>query len=243
MALCALSGLTHGRGAALVAPAALTLALAVWQARRPGARPTRRQALATAGLATTLAAGAFVYIALSGAVTLAGLRRLASYLVQFYLPHPRFLTAIGPDYGFREVMVERFFGAYVQLEVNFSAGVYDALWVGLIAIALSAAVALALRPEALRRRWDIALVLVVAPLGTLGLLHATAFPIVSGAVGDPVITGRYLLPLISLYGIAIALAVSWLPRRGGVAAGGALLAAMALLQLGALAITVERFYA
>jgi hypothetical protein len=58
-----------------------------------------------------------------------------------------------------------------------------------------------------------------------------------------VITGRYLLPLMSLYGAGLALALTWLPRRVAAAGGGALLAGLCLWQIGSLGILVERFYA
>jgi hypothetical protein len=243
VALCVLSGLTHGRGLALAVPALLTLGLAVWKARLPRVRPTRRTALTLGALATLVAGFAFVYVALNGAVTTSGVRQLASYLWQFYLPRPASLTPFGPDYGFREVVVDRFYGALAQLEVNFSPGLNNALWWGMVAVAASAAVAIHRRRAALRERWDVAGVLVAALLSTLVLLHVVAYRSIAGGGGDPVITGRYLLPLAALYGMAFALAVSWLPRRLGVALGGALLAVLTLLQLGALGITVERFYA
>jgi hypothetical protein len=58
-----------------------------------------------------------------------------------------------------------------------------------------------------------------------------------------VITGRYLLMLIPLYGLGVAGALSALPGRlrGGVT--GALLAFGVLLQIGAFGLVVERFYA
>jgi hypothetical protein len=243
VALCVLSGFTHGRGLALAVPALLTIALALWKARRPGEMPSKRTALSLTGIGAAASVAAFVYIALAGALTTTGLRQLASYLWQFYLPRPGFLQSFGPDYGVREVAVERFYGGFAQLEIGFSPAINNALWWGLIAIAVSAAVAIARNPAALRARWDIAVVLLSALAATLLLLHAIAYRSLSGAGGDPIITGRYLLPLAALYGVAIALCVSWLPRRWGVGVGGALLAVLTLVQLGALAITVERFYA
>jgi 4-amino-4-deoxy-L-arabinose transferase-like glycosyltransferase len=243
LALCAASGLTHGRGVALVLPALLTLGLAVWKARRPGRRPTRRQALTATVIAASVGVLLFVYVALSGNVTTSGVRQLGSYQWQFYLPHPAWLTPFGPDYGLREVVVERFYGAFAQLEVGFSPTVDDAIWWGMIAVAASAAVAIYRNRASLRESWDVAVVLVVTLVGMLLLLHAVAYRSIAGGSGDPIITGRYVLPLMAGYGTAIGLAVSWLPRRVGVGVGGALLALLVLLQLGALGITVERFYA
>jgi hypothetical protein len=243
LALCVLSGLTHGRGIALVLPALLTLGLALWKARRPGRRPTRRQTSMALAAGMLMGVPLFVYVALSGNVTTSGVRQLASYLWQFYLPRPAWLTPFGPHYGLREVVVERFYGGFAQLEVSFSPTVNDAIWWGMIAVAASAAVAIYRKRGSLRERWDVAVVLVAALVGMLGLLHAVGYRSLAGGSGDPIITGRYLLPLAAVYGTAFALAVSWLPRRAGVGVGGALLALLTLLQLGSLGITVERFYA
>jgi hypothetical protein len=82
----------------------------------------------------------------------------------------------------------------------------------------------------------------VAVIGYLLLLHAAAFrSLLQGP--DPVITGRYLLPLMPLYGAGIALAVSWLPRRAAVSAAVVTLAGLTVLQVGALALVFTRFYA
>jgi hypothetical protein len=243
VALCVLAGFIHGRGIALAVPALVTLGVAVRKARRPGMRPTHRQALTVAGAGSLVAVSLFVYASLNGSVTTTGVRQLGSYVWQFYLPHLPSLTPFGPDYGFREVAVERFYGGFAQLEVDFSGTVYDAVWWGLIAVAVSAAVAIYRKRASLRERWDVAVVLVAAVAGTLGLLHIVGYRSIAGGAGDPVITGRYLLPLVAVYGTGLALAVSWLPRRLGVGIGGGLLALLVLLQLGAIGITVERFYA
>lgn len=243
VALCVLSGFTHGRGLALIVPASLTLGIVVWKARWPGARPTRAGAMALAGVATTAAAAIFVYVALHGAITTAGVRQLGSYLWQFYLPPPGFLTTLGPDYGFRDVVVERLYGGFAQLEVSFSQPINDTIWTALIVAALSAAVAVVHYRRSIAERWEVALVLVGALVGTMGLLHAIAFRSLASGSGDPIITGRYLLPLAPLFGIAVALTLSWLPRRQAIAGAGALLAVLVLVQLGALGITLERFYA
>jgi hypothetical protein len=86
------------------------------------------------------------------------------------------------------------------------------------------------------------MVLVVAVAGYLLLLHAAAFRSLLSSP-DPVITGRYLLPLMPLYGAGIALAVGWLPRRVAVEAGVVMLAGLTVLQVASLALVYARFYA
>jgi hypothetical protein len=76
----------------------------------------------------------------------------------------------------------------------------------------------------------------------LAVLHAAAFRSLLQSP-DPVITGRYLLPLLPLYGVAMALAVAWLPRRWGPIAAGALVGGVVFLQVAAMGVLFARFYA
>jgi hypothetical protein len=81
-----------------------------------------------------------------------------------------------------------------------------------------------------------------AVVGYMALLHAAAFRSLLTSA-DPVITGRYLIALIPLYGVAIALAVAWLPRRWAPVAGGVAVSGVLVLQLAAMAVLFARFYA
>ena len=60
---------------------------------------------------------------------------------------------------------------------------------------------------------------------------------------DVVITGRYLLPAVALYGCAAAWVCSSLPRRLGLPLGGILLGLAALLAVGGVGLSLGRFYA
>jgi hypothetical protein len=134
---------------------------------------------------------------------------------------------IGPHWTARNALLDRFFGSYAQLEVTFSASVLD--WIVRIALAVAvlAVVGLALRLRAARDRRAAVTVLLFLLIGAgaymLGM-HVAAYRSLASGSLDPVITGRYLLPLISLYGLALALAVGWLPRRVGAVAGAVALA-------------------
>ncbi len=57
------------------------------------------------------------------------------------------------------------------------------------------------------------------------------------------IVGRYLLPMVSLFGLAIVFTVGTLPRRIAPLVGGAILALGLLLSLAGIGITAARFYA
>jgi hypothetical protein len=61
--------------------------------------------------------------------------------------------------------------------------------------------------------------------------------------GDPIITGRYILPFVALLGIAVAIVAHVLPRPARALYSGLALAAGVALQLISLGLLLERFYA
>jgi 4-amino-4-deoxy-L-arabinose transferase-like glycosyltransferase len=243
VALCALAGLTHGRGLALIAPVVAALALRLWRDRRPAGRHLGRGGIAAVAAAAVAAAGAFAYVATNGVLTSPSVRQLGSYLWQFYLPRLSFMNPIGPDYGIRDVLVERYYGGFAQLEVGFQPGVYDRLWVATLVGAILVVGRLVARRRTILKDWDVAVVLAIACIGLLALLHAVAYRSLAGGSGDPVIAGRYLLPLAALYGCAVAFVATWLPRRGCAALCGALAAGFCVVQVASLTTMFARFYA
>ncbi len=243
VAVCVMAGFTQGRGLPLIAPAALALAVAGWRRRARSRRAA--VGLAAAGAMVVLA-GAYLLLryAVRDDVTLSRVRGFLSYLWQFYLPRLGFMRAtIHPGYGVRQVFIDRFLGTFAQLEVSFSPATLDFLSRAAEVTALAAIVGLVVhRRRVARAPWVLA-VLAVGGVGYLIMLHAVAYSSLLTFSGDPIITGRYLLPLLCLYGVGIALALSWLPRILAALLSGATVAGLAVLQLSALAILVERFYA
>jgi hypothetical protein len=247
MALLAIAScLTHGRGIALLVPTALVLAI-LWWRRAPRTRGTLIRTLSLAGVLFICAAYLVLRYATLGVLTGASLRQATSYLWQFYLPKLPFMTPmIGPHWTVRQGLLDRFFGSYAQLEVTFSAGLLT--WLARLAVVtlVLGVIGLVVRLRASRDRRaavTVVVVLVVAAAAYVLDMHVAAYRSLAAGTSDPVITGRYLLPLLSLYGVGLALAVSWLPRRLAAGVGGVLLAGLCLWQIGSLGILVERFYA
>ena len=81
--------------------------------------------------------------------------------------------------------------------------------------------------------------LVITVLG----LHLQAYHELLVDPTDPIITGRYLLVLLPIFGCAFAFVVTSLRARAGALLGGALLGAGALLQVSSLGLLLLRFYA
>lgn len=247
------AGFTQGRALALVLPAVVAVGVAAWRAwpaaAAAGGRARVRARAPRRGAAIALWAVAAValLVAVGFYATRSQLGQVAgfwSYLWQFYLPRlPGMSPPVGPPWGVRDVFLDRFFGTFVQFEVGFPRDLLnalrDVLWIGLVLLAVAAG----RHRRALRERRDVVVVLGLAFVLAMLSLHAAAFRYLLVNPADPVLTGRYLLMLIPLYGVAVAGALTALPGRVRAAATGAVLAGAVVLQVAALGEVVARFYA
>jgi 4-amino-4-deoxy-L-arabinose transferase-like glycosyltransferase len=240
-ALCVASSLTHPRGAAIFVPAAFVGLWLLWH--RPVPRGVRVASALALGVAALVALYVSVEYATLGDVSGGRVGEFAAYVWQFYLPRLGFMGAApGPHWGLEQVFVDRFLGTYGALDVLFPARVLSALkWLTIVGVVL-ALVGAARRWPAIRRRPEVALLLVIAVIAYMYVNHVAAFRSLL-TVPDPVITGRYLLPFMAIYALAVALTVSWLPRRWAPVAAGVLVGGLCLLSLAALTVTFERHYA
>jgi 4-amino-4-deoxy-L-arabinose transferase-like glycosyltransferase len=250
-ALAGLSVLTHGRGLALVVPLAIVLAVVLWRSR-----PLTRRALAwTAGALAALGVGlvgAVAYSSAHGGVSSIGgeattgagnLKGFVSYVWQFYLPPLRTMSPQGPPYGYRQVYIEGLGGTFGSLEIQYPLWVYDAMQ---FAVALGLLLLLAVivrRFERLRGHGAQIIVLAGLVLSMLIVLHVSAYRDLQGPPFDPLLVGRYLLPLLVVMGIAIAYVCVSLPRRLGSLLGTLVLTTFTVLCLSGLGLTIARFYA
>lgn len=238
LGITALGCLTHGRGLFIVPPALLAVALAVgrergWRLLRPGV--------------VVPALGVAYFGVVLGAVERGDgdIREFVSYVWQFYLPKLGFMDpSIGVhDYDFGEAYVNRFYGTFAQLEATLPNPVTRVLFWATLAGLAALVVTLVARRRAVARNGDAAIVLVVAVTAVIVGLHYVAYRAMLTVPGDPIITGRYFLPLIALFGTGIALVAASLPRRAGLIFSGAVLAAAVCLQWSSLGLLVERFNA
>jgi hypothetical protein len=162
---------------------------------------------------------------------------------QFYLPKLPFMTpAIGPDYGVQTAFVETFYGVFASLEVRWPAVLYHLLAAASLAGLMALAAVLVRARDAVRAHWDVALFLGAVPVTLIGSLHFAAYRSLQIEPSDPIIVGRYLFPLLPLFGVAVALVVRALPRRASLAVGTTVLLTGALLGLSGLGMTAVRFY-
>ena len=249
------SVLTHGRGLALVPLLPLTLVVA-WLRRRPSRRTSLLSGGAAAGVALagllaykviTAGAGGGLY---GGEVNLGNasafsVRQFLSSIWQFYLPRlDSMQPRLGPAIGFRQVVVQQFLGGvFGSYEVYFPYWVYDTIQVVAVLLLVLLYTVLAVRFAEVRRRWPALVILAAAAVCLLGFLHLASYRALVNGGSDPLITGRYLLPLIPIVGTGAAAAFAGLPRRLEPVAAGLLLGSMSFLSMAGLALTLERFYA
>jgi hypothetical protein len=161
---------------------------------------------------------------------------------QFYFPKLPFMDLrIGPEYGYRQVFIESFFGKFATLEVSYPTEVY-ALIQGACALGLAGLLAaIAGRWDAVRSRWAEVAVLAAFTASMIGLLHLASYRSLAGSL-DPLITGRYLLPVVAVFGIAVAFVISSLRPRASAVTGALVLSSLLALNLCGLMLTLTRFY-
>jgi 4-amino-4-deoxy-L-arabinose transferase-like glycosyltransferase len=257
-AVSALSVLTHGRGLAIL-PALVVALVVAWLAHEKTVRATLRSA---AGAVVTVAVGFVVYrlvasAAGSGAALYGGeanlgnngvfsVRQLLSSIWQFYLPRlDSMVPRLGPAFGYRQMFVQQYFtGVFGSFDVYFPYAVYDAVQVAAAILMIALYTIGAVRWHAVLARWP-SVVVLGATAGSLVLfLHVASYrALVNGGGENPLIVGRYLVPITAVVGVAIAAIVANLPRRVGAALGAVVLAGLLALSLGGLGLSLERFYA
>ena len=252
-----LAVLTHGRGLALVPPLLVALAVA-WLLHH---RTLRQTLLSAAGAVVTLVAGLIVYRVAASAAGSGGalyggevnlgnksafsIRQLLSSIWQFYLPKlDSMAPRLGPAIGYRQIFVQQYFaGVFSSFEVYFPYWVYDAVQIGVAVLLVLMYTVGIVRWRSLLARWPAVVVLGSTLLSLLAFLHIASYRALVNGGDNPLLVGRYLLPMTAIAGVALAALVAALPRRAGAVLGALVLVGLVALSLGGLALNVERFYA
>jgi hypothetical protein len=244
---------------ALLPGAALVAGYGLWLRRRRAARIVQLAAAVVLPLALTF--GAWVVIAreedrpaaaqvVAAATETPGVaggfntREFLSYLWQFYLPKIPAQTPYpfpsGEGLPLIDVWVTYGWAAFGWLEVTFPHWVYFVLAIVSTAIVVAAAAALVRARRSLDLRVAAFLALVFAAL--IAGLHWTDYKqLESGAPGF--MQTRYLFPAISLFGVAVAGALSLVPVGRRPLAVGGTVAALLVFHILSLGLTLQRFYA
>jgi len=250
-ALAAASLLTHGRGLPILLPLFVAFAVSVLRAR-----PSLRQGFIwlAPGLALLVLAYGIYRLTLApstgaygGEVVLdpsigLSVKGFLNVTWQFYFPQLPFMDPRpGPGYGYRQVFIESFFGRFASLEVAYPKAVYTLLQAA-CALGLATMVAMvAGRWGAVRSRWAEVVVVAAIAASMVALLHVASYRALIGS-GDPLITGRYLLPIVGAFGLAVAFVVTSLSERASAVLGACVLSGLLALNLSGLMLTLTRFY-
>jgi hypothetical protein len=249
--LTAASLLTHGRGIAIVLPFLVTIGVAMIRRRPTVAQLVRWVVPSLVLLAVafafyrwklTPAGGAYggeVVLSPSGGMSVTG---FLSTTWQFYFPKLPFMDArIGPSYGYHQVFVESFFGRFASLEVGYPAGIYALVQLAFAAGLIGLIAAVATRWQAVRAHWREGAVLAALAVSLIGLLHLASYRSLVGS-SDPLITGRYLLPLLTVFGLAVAFVLSSARARTSAVLGTLAVSSLLALNLAGLMLSFARFY-
>lgn len=170
-------------------------------------------------------------------------RELLSYVWQYYLPRLPFQQRYAiPQGGYPllQIWITQAWGAFGWLEVKFPPWVYRVL--GPLTVGVFAAALVALVRARRGVDWRALAFLALAFLALLGGLHWTDYhQIESGIKGF--MQGRYMFPVIGIFGLALAGAVSLFPVRWRTEVVGAAIGALLIFHLFSLGLVLERFYA
>ena len=171
-------------------------------------------------------------------------RELLSYVWQYYLPRVPTQTdfripTIDGGFPMLKVWITHTWGAFGWLEVVFSEWVYLALSGITGTLLVGGAVALVRA----RRTLDLraAAFLALAFVALVGGLHWTDYHQIKLGIGF--MQGRYLFPVIAIFGLALAGAISLVPARRRGAATGVTAAFLLTFHVLCIGLVVERFYA
>jgi 4-amino-4-deoxy-L-arabinose transferase-like glycosyltransferase len=254
LALCAVTAaaiLTKATSYALVVPVLLALFVG-WRRCPASERGDALKRIAPAGL--VLLAPVLAWLALASSTGRAGINTIGSspahpfnvgqflsYVWQFYLPRLPFLTPFRttPQLPVYDIWAHEVTGVFGWLDVVLPHWMYTAAAYVFAAIAI-AAVGLLTR---LRERRHLALLgfFAATVVALLGLLHITEYRVLIAGQGQ-FLQGRYLLPIVSLLGVAVGLIIGAIPPRLRSPACGLTLTGLLAFQAISLAVIVRAYY-
>jgi 4-amino-4-deoxy-L-arabinose transferase-like glycosyltransferase len=255
--LCAVAAaavLTKATSYALLPPVLIALALGIGQRPGPGRWRNARADLvislsvlaapiiAWLGLTVALNRPAVNKIADTAAAQPFKVRQLLSYVWQFYLPRLPFLTRFRQTAGLPvyDIWLKQVWGAFGWLDVGLPAWAY-AFLASVTGAVLIPATAIGAVDVVRSRRWQVPAFLTLTALALLAFLHISDYRSIIAGQG-PLLQGRYLLPIVGLFGLACAFVLSRAPRRVQAGLCSVVVVALLVLQVLALSTVVHGYY-
>jgi 4-amino-4-deoxy-L-arabinose transferase-like glycosyltransferase len=168
--------------------------------------------------------------------------RELSYIWQFFLPRLPGMHNYFPGLPTtRKFWIDGFIGLYGWLDTVFPAWVYNVALIPLALLGTLLTRALLANRQALWRRAAELSVYATVTIGLMSLVGASdysGYPAYIGNYAQP----RYLLPVIALYGAAIALAARGAGRRWGPVAGASILVLLIAHDIFSQLLEISRYY-
>jgi 4-amino-4-deoxy-L-arabinose transferase-like glycosyltransferase len=168
--------------------------------------------------------------------------REMSYIWQFFLPRLPGMHDYFPGLSTtRRFWIDGFIGLYGWVDTVFPAWVYNIALIPLALLAALLARALITGRHALRHRGAELTVYATMTIGLMTLIGASdyrEYPTHIGNYAQP----RYLLPVIALYGAALALAARGAGRRWGPVAGTSIVALLIAHDVFSQLLEISRYY-
>jgi 4-amino-4-deoxy-L-arabinose transferase-like glycosyltransferase len=241
----------------LLPGAALGLGLVVWRSRGEARRAARKGAIAAAAIGILpwigwVAIGNLVLnraASDTGGITSSSVNEVASlsgqlsYIWQAFLPRLPFMEDFfGSYYLPFEVYFKGFIGRFGWVEYSFSLTIQRAALAFFAVLACLVVRELWRRGETLRTRWAEPLTFATMFAGLLLLIEVVAYRYHVSFLGQYFEQGRYLLPLLALYGLFIALAARGAGEKWGPAVGALLVTLAMGHSLFSQLLTISRFY-
>jgi hypothetical protein len=163
------------------------------------------------------------------------------YVWQFYFPRLPWLTPFRttPGLPVYDMWIREGWGVFGWLEIAMPPWLYVILTGFTVIVAVWSAALIAKMRDRLRLSLLAFFALALGAL--LAGLHLTEYRSLIDGQGA-LLQGRYLLPLVGLFGLAVGLIVSRIPARWRPSVCGAVLAGLLLLQVLALATVTQRYY-
>jgi len=162
-----------------------------------------------------------------------------AYLWQYVLPPVRSMTDFfHVGWTPKDFWTPLWVGKFGWYDYQFPDRVNTAAFVLYVVVAIAALAAILLHR---RREWPLWLLFTATAAGLAGTIARAGYPLRS--TGNPIFEqARYLMPLLALYALALALAVSLLRRRAELVVLSLLVAVSSAHLLGAFILTVRRYY-
>ena len=192
-------------------------------------------------LALALGRSAVNTIKSTGHAHALNIRQFLSYLWQFYLPRLPFMTPDRETAGLPlyDLWIREGWGVFGWRDVAMANFVYRVLGAISGVVAIASAVVVARFRD--RLRLELLAYFALAFVALLLGLHVTDYRAL--IAGQPaVLQGRYLLPVLPLFGLAVGLLVTRVPSRWRADACGAVVAGLLVLQVLALATIAGSYY-